>query len=273
MTRIFLFIISAGILFAQETADTSEIETPDLQEITVEDSIPAEAVPDTGDTPIPPLRIEEDKEALLDTGDTFFEFEPRINKLESEIDSLKKMVKFYQESQGMPTLDKELLNLIKIPQLKHRVELTNGTVIIGELVEENANFIILQTSLGRLKMDMDKVVHITEDEPVSAKIEMMGEPFINVFPDREEITGMVKNTGKTRADFVRIVANLWTKTTDLAAKDSSFISGTETSYSSGVVTDSALEPGSTTQFKVIVPLAGEEDVEYRTYDLRWTEAN
>jgi CBS domain-containing protein len=267
---ILLVFILAGNIMAQEIADSLISETEIDQELTITDSIPTQEEAD-GDAPIPPLRIEEDKEPLLEIGDTFFDFEPRIDRIESEIDSLKKMVKFYQKSQGMPSLNKELLNLIKIPQLRHRVELTNGTVIIGELVEENVDYIILQTSLGRLKIGMDKVVHITEDEPVSAKIEIMGEPFVNAFPDREEITGMVKNTGKLRADFVRIIANLWTKTTDLAGKDSSFVSGTETTYSSGVITDSALEPGATTQFKVIVPLTDENDVEYRTYDLRWAE--
>jgi len=271
MMKVILLLLLAGRILAQESADTATAETQKMDEITVQESIPDEQ---ETDAPIPQLRIEDAKEALLDTGESFFEFEPRIDKLENEIDSLKKMVKFYQQSQGMPTLDKELLNLIKIPQMQHRVELTNGTVIFGELIEENVNFIILQTSLGRLKIDTNKVVHITEAVPLSAKIEIVGEPFINAFPDREEITGMIKNTGKSRADFVRVIAYLWAKTTDLAAKDSSFVTGTETSYSSGVITDTALEPGATTQFKVIVPLSGEkQEVEYRTYDLRWTETN
>ncbi len=270
MIKFLLIFSLAQTVIAQEIADSLISETEIEQEVIVADSMAVQEESDV-DAPIPPLRIEEDKEPLLETGDTFFDFEPRIDRLESEIDSLKKMVKFYQKSQGMPSLNKELLNLIKIPQLRHRVELTNGTVIMGELVEENVDFIILQTSLGRLNIDAERVVHITEDDPVSAKIEIMGEPFVNAFPDREEITGMVKNTGKSRADFVRVIANLWEKTTNLTAKDSSFVNGTETTYSSGVITDSALEPGATTQFKIIVPLTDGNAVEYRTYDLHWSE--
>ena len=154
MMKVILLLLLAGRILAQESADTATAETQKMDEITVQESIPDEQ---ETDAPIPQLRIEDAKEALLDTGESFFEFEPRIDKLENEIDSLKKMVKFYQQSQGMPTLDKELLNLIKIPQMQHRVELTNGTVIFGELIEENVNFIILQTSLGRLKIDTNKV--------------------------------------------------------------------------------------------------------------------
>jgi hypothetical protein len=270
--RQITLLTTLGFLLAQEPLDSLNTDSLSLQDIPSIDSVSAGEGSDPI-VPIPPLRLEDDKEPMLEMGDKFFNFEPRIDKLESEIDSLKMMVKFYQKSQGVPSLDEALLNLIKIPQLRHRVELTNGTIIIGELIEENLDFIILQTSLGRLKIDSEKVLHIFEEEPVSAKIEIFGEPFVNAFPDREEITGMVKNTGKSRADFVRVIANLWTKTTDIAGKDSSFVSGTEITYSTGVITDSALEPGATTQFKVIVPLSDENDVEYRTYDLRWVETD
>lgn len=276
-----LFLMSFGLVIAQTESDTlsqAEIIDPDTTIVDAAlDTVPVaepEEILDEEDglVPLPPLRLEEEKMPSLEMGDTFFEYEPRIEALEVQIDSLKKMIKFYEKAQEMPTIDKDLLNLIKIPQLQHRIELTNGTVIIGELVEENEVFIILQTSIGRLKIDREKVERIIEEEPVAPNVELMGDPFINVFPDREEISGMVKNTGQIRADFVRVVANLWMNTTDLAGKDSSFVSGSEVTYSTGVITDSALEPGAASQFKVIVPLNEKKSVEYRTYEIHWDRA-
>ena len=46
------------------------------------------------------------------------------------MDSLKKIISVYEEGKGsMPNIDEDLLNLIKIPQLRHRIELQNGTVV------------------------------------------------------------------------------------------------------------------------------------------------
>ena len=54
------------------------------------------------------------------------------------MDSLKKIISVYEEGKGsMPNIDEDLLNLIKIPQLRHRIELQNGTVVNGEIVEED----------------------------------------------------------------------------------------------------------------------------------------
>lgn len=269
-----------SLMTAQTETDTlaqSETIIPDTttevinEEVQIEPEVEEAIEQEEGLISLPPLRLEKEKAPTLEIGDRFFEYEPRIEALEEQIDSLKKMIKFYDKAQGMPSIDEDLLNLIKIPQLRHRIELTNGTVVIGELVEETDVYIILQTTIGRLKISREKVERIIEEEPVRAKVELMGDPFINIFPDREEITGMVKNTGQVRADFVRVIANLWMNTTNLAGKDSSFVSGSEVIYSTGVITDSALEPGAASQFKVVVPLDQEKSVEYRTYDLHWIE--
>ena len=53
----------------------------------------------------------------------------------------------------MPTIDEDLLNLIKVPQLRHRVELQNGTIVNGEIIEEDELGIIIQTSIGQLAIE------------------------------------------------------------------------------------------------------------------------
>jgi hypothetical protein len=170
---------------------------------------------------------------------------------------------------SIPTIDEELLNLIKIPQLRHRIELQNGTIINGEIIEEDDLGIIVQTSIGQLAIERDRVINISEDSPPHAKVELMGEPFVNIFPDREEITGTIKNIGSKRADFVRVIANLWSATTELVQQDSVFVSGQNQKYLTGIKSDTALEPGSTSEFKLVVPLLEGDNISYRTYNVRW----
>lgn len=234
--------------------------------------------PDTTDTttasqvtPLPEIQAVGDTSIYLPEGKPFFEVKSNLESLQHQIDSLKQVLKVYEKKQPLPTINEELLNLIKVPQFQHRIELTNGTVVMGKIIQESLEEIIVQTSIGRLAIDRDKVVNITEELPPHAEVELVSEPFVNVFPDREEITGLVKNTGKIRADFVRIVANLWALTTELAAQDSAFINGKEVKYRSGVITDTALEPGASAPFRIIVPLNEKTAVEYRTYDIRWSE--
>ena len=169
----------------------------------------------------------------------------------------------------MPTIDEDLLNLIKVPQLRHRVELQNGTIVNGEIIEEDELGIIIQTSIGQLAIEKDRIIDIMEDLPPIAKVELISEPFVDAFPDREEITGSIKNIGTKRADFVRVIAHLWSPTTSLLQQDSVFISGKNQKYYTGIKSDSALEPGAIVDFKITIPITEADEVSYRTYEVRW----
>ena len=198
-----------------------------------------------------------------------------VEKLDSgeslQIDDLKKIISVYEEGKGaMPNIDEELLNLIKIPQLRHRIELQNGTVVNGEIIEEDDLGIIVQTSIGQLAIEKDKIIDISEDLPPAAKVELINEPFVNIYPDREEIVGTVKNVGTKRADFVRVIANLWSPTTQLLYQDSVFVSGQNTKYYTGIKAKTSLNPGSTTEFQLVIPIdSDKEETSYRTFEVRW----
>ncbi len=219
---------------------------------------------------LPDIRVLDQKPAKLKLGDPFFELKSSINTLTKQMDSLKQVISIYEEGKGaMPTIDEELLNLIKIPQLRHRIELQNGTIINGEIINENQLGIIIQTSIGQLSIERDRIVEIIEDISPTAKVELMNEPFINAYPDKEEITGSIKNVGSKRADFVRVIVNLWSPTTELIHQDSVFISGENKKYFTGIESDTALEPGATSKFRLVIPLSEEDDISYRTYQIRW----
>ena len=80
----------------------------------------------------------------------------KIKNLKDLKSILKKVISTYEEGKGaMPTIDEDLLNLIKVPQLRHRIELQNGTVVNGEIIEEDQLGVIIQTSIGQLAIEKD----------------------------------------------------------------------------------------------------------------------
>ena len=247
-----------------ESDAIEELESAEQnQEKTYNDSI-EESIP------LPDVRRLTKETDKLDFDKPFFELKSSIDLLHQQVDSLKKVISTYEEGKGaMPTIDEDLLNLIKVPQLRHRVELQNGTIVNGEIIEEDELGIIIQTSIGQLAIEKDRIIDIMEDLPPIAKVELISEPFVDAFPDREEITGSIKNIGTKRADFVRVIAHLWSPTTSLLQQDSVFISGKNQKYYTGIKSDSALEPGAIVDFKITIPLTEADEVSYRTYEVRW----
>ena len=272
MNKIPVLILFFSALFSQDAVDTTVIAAP-LDTTTATDSNSVQ-IPDTivdeSLVPLPEVREMSDKSDKLPLDEPFFELKSSIDILHQQMDSLKRVISVYEKGRGpIPTIDEELLNLIKIPQLRHRIELQNGTIVNGEIIEEDDLGIIVQTSIGQLAIERDRIVNITDDLPPNAKVELTGEPFVNAFPDREEITGKIKNIGAKRADFVRVIANLWSSTTMLIQKDSVFVTGEKQKYFSGIRANTALEPGSVSEFKLVIPLSEGDKVSYRTYEVRW----
>jgi len=272
MNKIPALILFFSALFSQDAVDTTVIAAP-LDTTTATDSNSVQ-IPDTivdeSLVPLPEVREMSDKADKLPLDEPFFELKSSIDILHQQMDSLKRVISVYEKGRGpIPTIDEELLNLIKIPQLRHRIELQNGTIVNGEIIEEDDLGIIVQTSIGQLAIERDRIVNITDDLPPNAKVELTGEPFVNAFPDREEITGKIKNIGAKRADFVRVIANLWSSTTMLIQKDSVFVTGKKQKYFSGIRANTAIEPGSVSEFKLVIPLSEGDKVSYRTYEVRW----
>ena len=291
----YLILIFISVLFSQEidslgamNGDSLTIQTLDPDSIANDTikNIPSTgivSVADSVDTleksdttkivaPLPPIRDPQKRVVeRLDTGESFFEIKSSIDVLREQVDSLKKIISVYEEGRGaIPNIDEDLLNLIKIPQLRHRIELQNGTVVNGEIIEEDDLGIIVQTSIGQLAIEKDRIIDINEDLPPLAKVELLSEPLIDVYIDREEIRGTVKNIGSKRADFVRVIANLWSPTTQLIYQDSVFISAQSAKFFTGIKSGTSLEPGSTSEFKIVISTSETiDEVSYRTFEVRW----
>ena len=263
MIKWIILLSFSSVLFGQEV-DSVAVDTtaaaPKIESV----------LQDTNQTPLPDIRPLKEKADKLELGDPFFQLQSSIDQLNQQMDSLKQVIAIYEEGKGtIPTIDEELLNLIKVPQLRHRIELQNGTIVNGEIIEEDDLGIIVQTSIGQLMIQRDRVINITEDLPPIAKVELVSEPFVNAFPDREEISGTIKNIGSKRADFVRVIANLWSPTTELIRQDSIFINGQNQKYYTGIRSDTAMDPGTISEFRMVIPLEDGDNVSYRTYEVRW----
>ena len=219
--------------------------------------------------PLPPLRDGDTTSKVEE--EPFFDYKSKIPDIQSQIDSLKIIMKLYEKTREMPTIKEELLDLIKVPNRLHRITMHNGTIVLGEIIEERIDKIVLKTNIGLLVLDQETIMMIEEELPAAAVVEFIEDPQVEIFSGKEVITGSVTNTGKKRGDFIRVIANLWAKTTELAAKDSAFINGIKMTYNTGVRTDTALEPDQTASFRVEVPLSDSLKVQYRTFDIRWEE--
>ena len=68
--------------------------------------------------------------------DQFFEYESNLRELKNQIDSLKSIVTAFEKKQTMPNVNREILDLIKIPEFQYRIELKNGTVVMGNILSE-----------------------------------------------------------------------------------------------------------------------------------------
>lgn len=291
----YLILIFISVLFSQEidslgamNGDSLTIQTldpdsiandtikniPSTGNVSVADSVDTLEKSDTTKivAPLPPIRDPQKRVVeRLDTGESFFEIKSSIDVLREQVDSLKKIISVYEEGRGaIPNIDEDLLNLIKIPQLRHRIELQNGTVVNGEIIEEDDLGIIVQTSIGQLAIEKDRIIDISEDLPPLAKVELLSEPLVDVYIDREEIRGTVKNIGSKRADFVRVIANLWSPTTQLIYQDSVFISAQSAKFFTGIKSGTSLEPGSISEFKIVISTSETiDEVSYRTFEVRW----
>ena len=204
--------------------------------------------------------------------DTFFEYKSNLRALKNQIDSLKNIVIAFEKKQTMPNISRELLDLIKVPEYQYRIELRNGTVVMGDILEESDSTLVLQTQIGKLVLKKEMVIRRDKHEEPTPKVVFLGDPFVNIYPERQVFSGRVKNIGNKRADFVRVISNLFTQTTKPAGKDSVFVKGTRIVYESGVIADTALEPGQTATYNFPVAIQGRRKIQYHTMDIHWNDA-
>ena len=218
-----------------------------------------------------PQQREPKPKPKLELGELFFNYESNLKALQSEIDSLKTIVQAYDHKQKMPDLSHKILELINVPTFHHRIELQNGTVVLGNIEQETDSSLTLATQIGRLVLKKEMVIRMEEYQLPAPKVEFLGDPFIDYYPDRQILSGRIKNVGEKRADFVRIIGKLWDQTTSLVGTDSIFVKGTRVVYDTDVIADTALDPGQITTYTLILPFKSGTKPQYHTMDIHWEQ--
>ena len=165
---------------------------------------------------------------------------------------LKEKVIQYESEISTPNFNTEILKLIKSPKIKHEIQLSNGTIIQGTIIYENADQLILETQIGQLQINKNEIIKTNEVLPPIAKLEFIGDAIEEIYDNKRAYQGSIRNDGLKRADFVRIIYTMHDESSDLIAIDSAFISGSKQIFKSGIISDASIEPGEFSDFYVII---------------------
>ena len=147
--------------------------------------------------------------------------------------------------------------------------MTNGTIVRGNIIAENIDELTIETTLGNLTLDKSDIRSIQDIAELKPKVEFLGDAKEEIYDTYRIYTGRVENTGISRGDFARVIFRLWNAKTELVAEDSAFVEGASMAYLSGVVTDTALEPGQTAEYRVKVMVDKNNPVSYITREIHW----
>ena len=200
----------------------------------------------------------------------FYPMDETIEDIHNQISDLKSRVIEYESRINRIALDPHLLQMVKTPTISHEIELTNGTLVQGAILQEDIERIILKTQIGQIRIEKSDIVSIKENAPNSPNLKFKSEPEQKEFSDKRMFSGSIINEGMRRADFARVVFYLWDQNTDLIAADSSFVDGSSFQYRSGIVTDCVIESGATAPFSVTVSTPDTTHVRYITKEIHFS---
>ena len=190
----------------------------------------------------------------------FYPLNDKIQDLEFKLDQLRAQVLEYESKLHAPSLNADLLKLIKSPKIEHEVYLKNGNLIQGKIIQENADYITMQTRIGQIKVEHFLIQDngIQEVAPLKPELDILPYSLEEQISETNiTISGTIINKGSQRGDFVRIIYQFWgPEVTDTIPSliDSVFVSGSNIAYTNGVISDSCLDPGAEGNFLISVTI-------------------
>ena len=219
--------------------------------------------------PQPEIIPEENEKIEKTKNSPFYPVNETIENLQNQINELKSRVTEYESTLQAPSLNAEVLKLIKEPELTHEIDIDNGAMIQGKIIQENAAELIIKTRIGQLRIDKAHVIEIRESPPFSPEIVMDNNTLLEKNNQNMlSVSGTLKNNGSRRGDFVRIIYHLWENDTKIILSDSTFINGNSVIYSNGVISDACLDPGETGTFNLLITIPDSLSVTYWTKETR-----
>jgi len=213
---------------------------------------------------------ENNEKQYFEHGSPFYPLKESMEDLQYQVRELKARVAEYETSLHAPTLNAELLKLIKSPQIEHELYMSNGTIIQGKIITENADEMIVQTRIGQLKIDKKFVTSIKKVDPLYPKLNFNETSLEEkISPSNLEFSGIISNSGSRRADFVRIIYHFWETDTKLAFTDSVFISGETMAYNNNVISNASLNPGNEASYSLFIDIPDSSIITYWTREIKF----
>ena len=206
----------------------------------------------------------------VNTTKQFYELEETIDKVQKQIIKLQSQIDEYEFKTIEDDYTKKLKELINTPPPSHKINLKNGSIIKGTIEKDRSKDILVITELGKLTIKKNEIESIKDLLYPIPDIEFLGHGKEEKFDNYYLFTGKVINQGNRKADFVRVIYHLWAEDTKLINSDSSFISGTEIVYKSGIITDTVLEAKNSAYYTVKVDNLDKISVSYITREVRWS---
>tara|TARA_Y100001970_G_scaffold253405_1_gene328153 strand:- start:389 stop:1168 length:780 start_codon:yes stop_codon:yes gene_type:complete len=213
---------------------------------------------------------DETKIQSIRDADPFYPMDETVDDIQNQINDLKSRVIEYESKINRVALDPNLLQMIKSPTLSHEIELINGSIVQGSILQEDVDRIILKTQIGQIRIEKTDVISIKEIAPNSPDLFFEAEPEQKIYNDKRVFSGTVINNGMRRADFARVIFYLWDEETNLISSDSAFVDGTTIQYKSGIITDCTIESGDVAQYEVAIPVSDTASVRYITKEIHFS---
>jgi hypothetical protein len=216
-------------------------------------------------------QVEVKRRPKLVTQRQFYEMQLSMEELRSQMNQLRIDVAASKSREMTPDIYRLILKKIKPTVLTHEIEMTNGTLVRGNIIKEDMSELTLETSLGALTLDKNMIRAINKVAGLMAAVDFVGDAREEIYDDHRVYTGEVINNGIIRSDFTRVIFRLFSADSKELAVDSSFVDGAQMAYLSGIVTDTTIEPGQTVPYQVKVPVAKDAMVNYITREIRWEQ--
>jgi len=201
----------------------------------------------------------------------FFILQKTIDDLKKEMTELREKVYEIELRTSPNQIKQQVLRTLNLPEYTHTVMLKNGSIVKGKLVKESMDEVIIQTGVGYLKILKKDIDHISDINYKEAKLVFFGPIEEKVFENRIEYEGRIKNTGLRRADFPRVIIEVYDEKAKLIASDTTYVEGNHFIYKTGVETDCTIEPEQVLPFKCVVYIPEGRKPSYYIKRVLWEE--
>jgi hypothetical protein len=258
--NIYLFILIFCLLLNYSCSKKSNISPDKLSEKSINNILSNDSLKTIQN----PTSIDS-----INSNNQFFELEQSMKEIQNELQILKNQVMNYEYNPNGENYTEKLKSLIDKPPHSHRISLINGSIIDGTIEEDQIDFILINTEVGKLTLNKSNILGIEDLILPIPNLVFIGHGKEEIFTSYREFSGKIMNQGNRRADFVRIIYNLWNEKTQLAATDSTFLDGSQFIYSSGIITDTVLEPNESARFSLKISVPDSISISYVTRDIRW----